>query len=459
MQKVVLSCLAILVATCLCLSVLAVAGAASYLIFETSSSQSSAQPTPSSISPLPGIDPNDSNLPADVRAQMEQIEQQVVTLRGLAPATDIQRGLFSTEDLRQRVLNDFIEDYTFEEAQEDVLALAAFGLLPPGFDLLTLYEELLSEQIAGFYDDETKEMVVVQGAGFGGVERMTYAHEYTHALQDANYDITDGLGYSDELCEQDSERCAAIQALLEGDASLLEETWLYEQATQQDMDDIIAFYSSYSSPVYERAPLFLQQDFLFPYTTGKEFVDYFYADGAWAAVDALYANPPVTTEQILHPEKYPDDRPLPVELPDLAAQLDPGWEVVDEGVLGEWYTVLVLGFGTDASANLIEGQARSAASGWGGDAYRVYANAERSQTVLVLLTEWDAVDEAEEFSRSFRDYAAGRFGAEQADGAGQWAWNGSQGSARLVLSGATTLWVLAPDTALADTLAQAILQP
>ena len=72
--------------------------------------------------------------------------------------------------------------------------MAAFGLINPDFDLQNLYIDLYSEQIAGFFDIEENEMVVVQGEGFGGVERFVYAHEYTHVLQDQNFDIENGLG-------------------------------------------------------------------------------------------------------------------------------------------------------------------------------------------------------------------------------------------------------------------------
>ncbi|MGH2621772.1 MAG: hypothetical protein ACRDHG_14555, partial [Anaerolineales bacterium] len=177
---------------------------------------------PTEVDPAATIGPDPgASIPLEIREQMDQIQEEVVTLRGLQASGPVARALLSPEALRQYVTDDFLADYTEEEARDDARTLSLLGLMEPDYDLFNLYMELYSEQIAGFYDDELKQMFVVQGAGFRGVERITYAHEYTHALQDQHYDLRNGLGFNDEACEADSERCAAIQALLEGDATLL----------------------------------------------------------------------------------------------------------------------------------------------------------------------------------------------------------------------------------------------
>jgi hypothetical protein len=123
-------------------------------------------------------------LPADVAKQMDQIEQQVTQIRGLNSDGPVARRLLSREQLRQHVIDDFLEDYSEKEASEDAIFLSALGLLEPDFNLYNFYLDLYSEQIAGFYDDETDEMFIVQGSGFNGPEKLTYAHEFVHALQD-----------------------------------------------------------------------------------------------------------------------------------------------------------------------------------------------------------------------------------------------------------------------------------
>ena len=145
------------------------------------------------------------------------------------------------------------------------------------------------------------------------------------SLQDQNYDIKNGLNYNDDACEVDTERCAAIQALLEGDATFSQTFWYQNYATNQDKQQISDFYNSLKSPVYDSAPAFLKEDFVFPYNQGATFVQDIYSQGGWPAVDAVYQDPPVSTEQILHPNLYPSDKPIPVTLPDLTTALGEGW--------------------------------------------------------------------------------------------------------------------------------------
>jgi hypothetical protein len=386
---------------------------------------------------------------ADIAAQMDKIQEQVVELRGLEPAGTFTRALLTSDQLRVKVKDDFLKDYTPEDAQKDVIVLSALGLLEPDFDMLTFYVDLLSEQVAGYYDNETKEMYVVQGKGFGGVERITYAHEYNHALQDENYDIKNGLKYDDEFCEQESERCAAVQSLLEGDASLLEMNWLTTDGTPQDMLDVVNFAGSYQSPVYDSAPDYMKEDFLFPYSLGQEFVQYLYDQGGWAAVDAAYRDLPVSTEQILHPERYPDDKPIPVILPDLSTILGDGWRELDRGVMGEWYTLLILAHGLDSSYQLNRSQAEIAAEGWGGDSYVLYYNDQ--DTVLVLATQWDTASDAGEFDEAFRQYATDRFGQPiQSRLVDFSVWEYAGGYSEFHYNGERTTWILAPNADIAQ---------
>lgn len=409
--------------------------------------------------PTPQIEPTSpsAELPADIARQMDEIEQQVIRLRGLSPTGEVTRALLTPDELRQRVIDDFLEDYTADEARDDALTLAAFGLLEPDFDLYEFYIELFSEQVAGFYDNETRSMYVIQDQGFRGPQRLTYAHEYVHALQDLNYDFERGLHYNDEACEQDSERCAALQALIEGDASFMEIQWFTNHATPKDAAEIQEFYSNYKSPVYDSAPAFMQEDFLFPYDSGYAFVEYLYNQGGWPAVDQAYLNPPVSTEQILHPERYPDVVPIPVNLPDLEEALGDGWREIDRGVMGEWYTYLILAFGLDADARLETNKAEEAADGWGGDSYVVYHNETTDQTVMVLNTIWESNGDADEFNVAFQEYARARFGTPASTQGGITAWQDASGYTLFRRSGEATTWILAPDQETAQAVQELVL--
>jgi len=380
-----------------------------------------------------------------LRDEINLIQTQVVDERGLQPRDQVPVVLLSPTELRQNVVNDFLADYTDEENADDVYELSIIGLLNPGFDLRDLYINLLSEQIAGYYDNEMKEMFVVQGQGFEGPERLTYSHEFTHVLQDQNYDIENGLNYNDDACEADTERCAAIQALIEGDATLSEYTWYQYYATAQDQQQVIQYYNSLKSPVYDSAPAFLKDDFVFPYHQGLTFVQTIHDQGGWTAVDAIYKNPPVSTEQILHPELYPADTPIAVDLPDIASSLGTGWREVSRNQMGEWYTYLILARGVNQSANLNDSTAQSAAAGWGGDEYLVLHNDSQNSTAFVMKTIWDTTNDASEFSSALQRSLNARFGVNAAQHGDTLTWEYSGGYSTLYLSGDTTIWIITPD--------------
>ena len=393
-----------------------------------------------------------ATLPPQVQRLMDNIQTQVMNLRGLRALRPVERAVLTPAQLRQTVIEDFFADYSPQESQDDVRVLSMLGLIEPDYDLYELYINLFSEQVAGYYDDDAKQMFIVQSSEFGAPEKLTYAHEYTHALQDQTFDFQGGLQYDDEICEQDTERCAAIQALVEGDASLLEEQWLRTYATQQDLRELIQYVNELDTPYYDAAPAFLRQDFLFPYTYGLDFVRQLHARGGWAAVDAAYAAVPRSTEQILHPERYPADEPLFLDVPDLAQPLGSQWRTIESNVLGEWYTRLML------DEMLPEQQAVDGAEGWGGDYYAALYNDQADQGAFVLLTVWDSKRDASEFSAAFRAYGEVRWGDAQASG-GATVWQTPASYALFETSFDQTLWILAPDAATAQALRAAIAFP
>ena len=389
---------------------------------------------------------NDSQDPDEnMLSTMESIEEQVESLRGLSLSNEVTRNSLPQAELRQRVMEDFFSDYTIEDSQTDALILDLFGFLEKDFDLYNLYLDLYSEQIAGFYDDETREMVVVQGEAFKGSEKMTYAHEFTHALQDEAFDLKNGLKLDEEYCLQDSEYCAAVQALVEGDATLTETLWFLEHSTNQDKRDILELYDSYQSPIFDSAPVFLQEDFLFAYSQGLEFVQSLYEDGGFSAVDAAYLNPPLSTEQILHPDRYPDDIPARLDLPDFSEKLGEGWEEIDRNSLGGWYTYLLLAKAYESCFRIDEDQAKISAEGWGGDQYLVYQNSDKSQGILVYRSDWDTEFEALEFWEQFAKYGNNRWGQGEKSGKDYFQWFKDEKVITISLQSNQVLWVIAPD--------------
>lgn len=434
---------------CVCAVTLVGAGAGWFFYSERAGLFSSPTPRPTrdpAATPRPAPTPGPEAL-----SEMGAIEAWVIQQRGLQPNGDgIQRKFLSEEEVYDRTIQDFQEDTSPEEIQDDVRVLSVLGLLRPDLDLYDLYLRLYSEGVAGFYDPDTGELVVVSEAGqLNAYERTTYAHEYNHALQDQNYDLR-GMGFSDEGWEADSENAAAVQALLEGDSTLLDEQYqaTLTAAERREYDRVL---DSFDVSIYLELPDFLLQDFFFPYQQGHDFVERYYDQGGWARVDEVWRDPPTSTEQILHPEKY-DQRedPLPVPRPALTATLGAGWRLLEQNNMGEWYTYLILAYGEDSDARLSTGRAERAAAGWGGDSYTAFYNDAQDQTVLALHTHWDSIDEADEFAAAFADYADERFN-RRVDFPGGQCWEGAELHC-FFSAGAHTLWLAAPDQATIEAL-------
>jgi hypothetical protein len=499
-KRIVITCLIILVCACLLLTIIVAAGTGIYywdkstpLLTITSAPtveihpKTTSSPVDRDLTPTidvtpavaPPMDPTLSTwptteLPDAITIVMDQIQDEVVEIRGLNPNADIPRALLAPDELRQNVINDFLADYTPKAAKQDAISLSLFGLLPETFNLLTFYEDLYSEQIAGYYDNESKEMYVISGSEFGGPERMTYAHEFTHILQDQNYDFENGLKISDDYCEEDSERCAAASALIEGDASLTEYIWFYQYATSQDQADVQSFYQDFQSPVYESAPDFMKEDFLFPYSVGQEFVQVLYDQGGWQAVNNAYTNPPLSTEQIMHPRRYPDDTPIQVSLPDLSVTLSDGWEQIESDVVGEWFTYLMLAKGYQPEIQLEAETAREASEGWGGDTYHIYFNSINNQAALIIKTVWDTHRDAKEFFDAFEMYGETRWGSPSTQvPLSTWimnlirgmsepglvtTWQTNDQAVVIRYDTSTTIVIIAPDSNTRDTLLESIVE-
>lgn len=394
----------------------------------------SALATPS---PTAEAQPTERGLPLEVELEMAELEEQVSQLRGLVQLEVVERRLVHSEQFPQIVESELLVDYNEAEAESDRILYSLLELIPADFDFYQTYLDLYTEQVAGYYDHEAEAMVVVRDTDFEGPERLTYVHEFVHALQDQHFPFDETLAYTHEVCEQTQEACGAVQALIEGDATLLEEQWLRTFASDADIDELNAFFDDYSSPAFDAAPGFIQDMFLFPYLYGREFVLWHYRDGSWGEIDDMYSDPPRSTEQILHPERYPQDQPIEFSLPEAVAEgMAPEWSLLDQGTFGEYELRLILG------AHLDEGTAQRAAAGWGGCTYSLLQR--NNQPMLIVVGQWDTIRDAQEAWLALREYGENRFSGRETR-ATQEVWQAGGITMTLEHASDQVLWMLAPD--------------
>lgn len=284
--------------------------------------------------------------------------------------------------------DSYEEQYPKEQAGVEGRALITMGALPAGTDLYKAVLDFGTSQILGFYDTETHRLVFRSNKAFSPLARFTLSHELTHALQDQNF----GLGRLDRLnraCRDD--RAEAFLSLIEGDAVVSQIRWARANLSNGEIQQIQSEAARIPPPPAS-VPRFVQEVFGFPYEAGQAFVETILARGGLDALDDALRHPPVSTEQVLHPARYPKDTPRPVRAPDISASLGKGWKAIDFSDVGE-------GFLRDMfRLELPAPEARQAAAGWDGGQYRAFGKG--SRTAVLLRTVWDTQRDAREFSTS-----------------------------------------------------------
>jgi hypothetical protein len=349
-----------------------------------------AAPTPTPTAGPTAPPPTPSATPKSAAEQYADIRAEVEKIRGLQPTSAVEPVTIDEAQLRANLEAEFDasnKPADLENADDELIAL---GLLPKGASLRTLTLDLETGQVAGYYSPEKNQLFVVsRSGGLGGAELVTYSHEFTHQLQDQRLDLK---GLALDVHDQ-ADRSLARLSLVEGDAVSVQTTWMTENLSPQQLGQVMSeALDPAALKALTDAPPYLRETALFPYNDGLVFVDGLITQGGYRAVDAAFADPPDSTEQILHPSKYLHrEAPIAVKLPSkLAATLGAGWSVAAQDTLGEEILRIWL------EQVLSKPDAAAAAAGWGGDRLALLRGP-GGAVAIALRTEWDTPADADEF--------------------------------------------------------------
>ncbi|MGH2683672.1 MAG: hypothetical protein ACRDIX_10610 [Actinomycetota bacterium] len=209
----------------------------------------------------------------------------------------------SPAQIAEEVEEAFVEDYPTAEAEDDERALAILGAIPPDIDLKETLSGFVAEQVAGFYDPDTGDLVVLGSAGrLDPVEKVTLAHELDHALTDQAL----GIPLEEPPPPGAEDSALAVRALAEGDATLTMAMFAARSLSYEEQLSInlSSFPDQGSLTEIAQVPHYLARSMLFPYLEGLLFVCDLHVEGGWEAVNDAYLDPPTTSAQILFPERY-----------------------------------------------------------------------------------------------------------------------------------------------------------
>ncbi|HNP86976.1 MAG TPA: hypothetical protein PKK78_12600 [Kouleothrix sp.] len=379
---------------------------------------------------------------------MNTINGQVTPLRNLTPTSTVPRTFMNHDQLRTYFTDLLDKEWPPEAEAREQAILRALDMSGGDGNLRQAQIDSMVKNILGFYDQRTKQLVVVTNRATMGVrDRVTYAHEFTHSLQDQHYDLTALFAQT----EGNADAQLALKGLVEGDATLTMS--LYARNNLSDLD--IANYQLEEIASIDLSGLTfgpvgpqVESATYFPYREGTSFVALLYQQGGWKAVNAAFARPPRSTEQVLHPDRYlAGDAPVAVQLPALAPA---GWRVLAEDTLGELYMRIYLERGMSFD------EAAYACTGWGGDRYQVLGD-DQGHVALALSTVWDTAAAAQRFADAAGVLVSQLGNASLAESAAQQTrWQLPNRQFLIRLNGKRVVVLHAPDAATLNTLAARI---
>jgi len=368
---------------------------------------------------------------AAIVAATAEVLEETSKIRELPILQPVKSGAQSRQQIENMLVKNLYEQMTVAEMHATEVAYRKFGLAAANFEYRPFIIRLLLEQIAGYYDPMAREFYLADWLELE-TQKPVMAHELTHALQDQHFN----LRRFQKWPHGDSDAQLAAHALIEGDATLSMMVYMAKNPLVA-----LAFTRSLNTGVsteqFNQAPRALRESLIFPYLQGSEWATGVYKKEGFAGLSKAFTKLPLSTEQILHAEKYfAYEQPLKITLPDLSNLLNKAvaqaalndrslilshhsvlssqsatfningprlltadssapassWRRIDSDVNGEWGYYLLL----DQFLNSPP-ESRRAAAGWAGDRYDVYEGPESGQALIAQISAWDTAADAREF--------------------------------------------------------------
>jgi hypothetical protein len=349
---------------------------------------------------------------------------------GLPVRKKVKRTIVSREQVEKYISDKFKDDADRIRFERSELVQKKFGLLPREFDLHAFLIKLLAEQVAGYYDEKTRTMNLLDW-NEPDMQRPVMAHELTHALQDQSYNLEKMSKHEEEIEKKgmedldglvrNDEESTCRSAVLEGQAMIVLLDYVLAPSDQSviKMPGVVdmmqsSMDKSRGSPIFDSAPLLLQEELAFPYRQGMKFIrDLLVAGGKKLAYQGVLDRMPRTTREVMEPKEYlAGHRVPPLLLPDFSF-LKKDYEPFDAGAVGELDVNILLRVYADAEA------AKRLTPEWRGGSYYAAGRKgarppDRNSTAhigLYYASKWATPAAAQEFAKVYADALSKRYKA------------------------------------------------
>jgi hypothetical protein len=329
-------------------------------------------------------------------SSIDELKKTVVEIGRLDFTQDIPVRYLDRAQMKKYIEQLFDRDYPDELAGKETDFIYLMGFTDKKIVLKPLRKKIILENVGGMYNEKTKELLAVEE--FRTLDMLNtpaLAHELRHAIQDQHFHLAKLLG---EYSDYDDRRLAALAAI-EGDATLV---MIRQLGFDPDLigeafsaDNVLAFSAMAGASSLADAPAIVKYQLLMPYLEGLKFSREILKKKKWQGLNQVLKQPPQSSEQILHPEKYLErEKPVAVSIGfhPVTGQL------VNSGVIGEYFLNVLLANGAEIG---------DAASGWGGDFFAIYRNA--NSYMLLWEAQWDTPVDCSRFLAVFRNFLEKKF--------------------------------------------------
>lgn len=345
---------------------------------------------------------------------------------GLPKHASVKRRMVSKADVEAFARGHLArEEYTQRFAKGE-LSMKKLGFLPRDFNLREFLVKSTGQQIAGYYDPETKMISLLNWVPVDQQEPIL-AHELTHALQDQNYDLHNWMKAESKpeknakgLQIDDDDGGTARKAVVEGQAMVVYVDYVLAPFNRNLIDSPGLIYQMeepavkavQDSQMLHDAPMILREAGSFAYNEGLIFEgELLQKGGKKMAFQGAFGRPPRNSHEILQPEAYINNEKLPpIAVPPMNDVLGGQYEVFDSGGIGQ----------LDVRAYFKQyGERRIAddiSATWQGGTYVAYrkkdkpaADATTSDLALLYVSRWKTPQAAERFARFYATTIAKRY--------------------------------------------------
>ncbi|MFQ5902924.1 MAG: hypothetical protein ACE5JO_04465 [Candidatus Binatia bacterium] len=346
-------------------------------------------------------------VPTPPPLSFKELKEKVSRIRGLPFQHEVTLETKSTEEIQALLEKSLFEEHSNESLAQVARVYTRLGLLPEATDLSKALVDLHLFQQGVHYDSLRKKIILPQEplkpylaflrspwSANSITKQLLLTHALTHALQEQHFH------WEEKIKDRDTEdRGLALRALAKGDAVLVGLAHLMgdpNENKQKILDGIqgLIRLAAQIDEELPHLPELLRQKAAFQYLQGSQFVMWAYSLKGWEGVNRLFAHPPISTEQLLHPEKYYEKRDDPVRITPWGLIRQLGRQKIMDETLGEFLIRILL------RNTLSEEEAAQAAAGWAGDSLLAFQQGE--ELILGWVTAWDDREEALEFYRGYR---------------------------------------------------------